>query len=149
MGWKRGDPDADTDLERQLADGEGHTQRSVQPLGEERGLVRTAGTENREFVAAEPRERLAGSYLFVQSGCDGLQQRIPGLVPERVVDLLEVVDAEEQHRDGAVLAPRAQDRLSDAVAEQVPVWQVGELVVQGAMLDLLQLPPQTHGNAPQ
>ena len=54
----------------------------------------------------------------------------PASCPKRVVDLLEAVEVDEQHRDPGRRAVRAEQRGLQPVAQQPPVRQVGEAVVQ-------------------
>ena len=85
--------------------------------------------------------------------CDRRQQHVPDRVAERIVDVLEAVEVEEQDGDLAAVAARACDRLSDAVREQRPVGQPGQgvmmrhvhdaLVRQVALGDL-RLEPRIH-----
>ena len=56
--------------------------------------------------------------------------RVAGLMPERVVDVLEVVDVEEQHADPRVRAPGAVERHPETVEEQGPVGEAGQRVVE-------------------
>ena len=56
---------------------------------------------------------------------------------EGVVDRLEVVDVHEQHRDGFAVALLALDGVQHAVAEQRPVREVGDGVVERLVLQLL------------
>ena len=59
---------------------------------------------------------------------------------ERVVDRLEVVEVDEQHRDRLAGAAAPQQRVVDAIAEQRPVGEVGEQVVERLVRQLfLQL----------
>ncbi len=54
---------------------------------------------------------------------------VPGGVAVRVVDRLEAVQVEEQHRQRAAVTTRGLDRAGESVAEQEPVRQAGERVV--------------------
>jgi hypothetical protein len=56
------------------------------------------------------------------------------VVPERVVDLLEVVEVHQHHAAARAGPARGPDRLLDAVAEQDAVGQPGERVVDGLVL---------------
>ena len=49
---------------------------------------------------------------------------------ERIVDVLEAVEIDVQHRDGAAGAVRPHHRLIEPVAEQGPVGHVRQTVVQ-------------------
>jgi hypothetical protein len=57
------------------------------------------------------------------------------VVVEPVVDLLEAVEVEQQDRQRLVGPDRLADLLAEAVAEQHPVGQVGQVVVQRAVLE--------------
>ena len=77
-----------------------------------------------------------------EAGRDRAQQPVAGLVPERVVDVLEAVEVEQHHRDllllvrvAAARAPGAGQRLGQPVVEQRAVGQAGERVVQGQLRD--------------
>ena len=65
-----------------------------------------------------------------------LQQRIAGRMPERVVDVLELVEVE--HEDGERLAPPAQARARflDLLHEERAVGQAGQQVVVRHVDDL-------------
>jgi hypothetical protein len=64
---------------------------------------------------------------------DLAQQRVALCVAERVVHGLEAVEVEQQQCDA--LAPRGPDHAADPVAEQQPVGQPGQRVVQGLGAD--------------
>ncbi len=49
---------------------------------------------------------------------DLLQQAVAGVVAERVVDLLEVIEVDQHHGGDATGAAAGVERLLDAVAEQ-------------------------------
>ena len=62
---------------------------------------------------------------------------VASIVTERVVDNLEVVEVQEQHGERlAVLAP-PPERVLDAIAEQRPVREVGNRIVEGLIGELL------------
>ena len=61
---------------------------------------------------------------------DGHQQPVADVVAEVVVDRLELVEVDEQHRDHAVAAVQSRQRLARAVHQQQPVRQAGQRVVQ-------------------
>jgi len=89
--------------------------------------------EDRELVAAEAGDGVVRAQLVGQAGADRRQQQVAGLVPVRVVDLLEAVEVEEQ--DGERARARAQaagaaQGMGDAVGEQRAVRQPGQRVVQ-------------------
>ena len=78
--------------------------------------------QDRELVAAEPRGGVDRAHAVLQPPRDLLQHLVAGGVPEAVVDVLEVVDVEEQHRHGQLVAALGGERVLDAVAEQRRGW---------------------------
>src|SRR3954469_19712271 len=83
-----------------------------------------------ELVAAEARDGVRAADHLLEAGAEGDEQVIAGLVAERVVDRLELVDAEKEdgrERPGAL---RASEGVLDAVVEERAVRQAGERVVQ-------------------
>ena len=66
-----------------------------------------------------------------------LQQPIAGIVAERVVDVLEVVEIQEHHRDVAPRAPGQRQRVLDAIAKQVAIGEPRQRIVEGQLAQLL------------
>ena len=95
-----GDADAGGDRQRavEAVEQERLAQHVAEPLGEQlrAGRERHALGEHHELVAAEPADRVAGPDRGREPGRDRAQQLVAGLVPERVVDLLEVVEVDEE-----------------------------------------------------
>ena len=88
--------------------------------------------QDRELVAAEPGERVAAAQDGLQAARDLDQQLVAVVVPERVVDLLEAIEVDQQHRAEPVAA---QGALGAAMQERA-VGQVGERVVQRLVAQL-------------
>jgi hypothetical protein len=91
-------------------------------LGDVTHLVEDDG----ELVAAEAGCGVGLTHAALQHLGEGLQNPVAGLVAEGVVDLLEPVQIDEQHRD---VFPAADGPLQ-AVAQAHPVGQAGETVGQ-------------------
>ena len=72
-------------------------------------LGRRRREHDRELVAAEPRDRCAAGDLD-ESGGEIAQELVAGVVAERVVDLLEAVEIDQQHCDVLVLARSGERR---------------------------------------
>ena len=106
--------------------------------------MREVGEHDRELVAAEPGQRVALAQRAAEALGDDLEQLVAVVVPERVVDLLEAVEVDEQHRDRAVRA-HALDRALDALVEERAVRQPGEGVVEGEVAQ----PPRRAGDDPE
>ena len=70
---------------------------------------------------------------------DGLQQLVAGLVAARVVDVLEAIQVEEQHREDAPRAARFRNRIRQMRGEEQAVRQTRELVVMREMIEMLLL----------
>ena len=92
---------------------------------------------HRELVAADPRDGVPAADHLLQALGHGAQGAVAGGVAEAVVDVLEVVQVEEQHRHARTLAARAHDRPRQALGQQRAVGQVGEGVVVGEVAQLL------------
>ena len=74
---------------------------------------------------------------------DLTQHVVAGVVAERVVDRLEAVEVDEEHRKCAALALRIRDRLRETSFERKPIRQTGQAVAMGGIkkhvLGLLEL----------
>ena len=60
-----------------------------------------------ELVAAEPGDGVRAADDVLQARAERDEEVVAGLVAERVVDRLELVDVEQQHRDERLRALRA------------------------------------------
>ena len=88
------------------ADGERAPRARAQPR-RRRWPSLVAGVEHDgELVAAEPRQRVARAQRLLQARAELAQHLVAGVVAERVVELLEAVEVDQQQRD-LVLACRA------------------------------------------
>ena len=88
--------------------------------------------ENGEFVAAEARDEILAAERRPQPGADLLEHEVTVMVTQRVVDLLEAVEVDEQEPAGAERL--VLQRLPDGLEEPAPVRQLGEAVVAGEVL---------------
>jgi hypothetical protein len=82
-------------------------------------------------AAAEARDRVAVVHGAVEARGDLDQQPVAGLVPEPVVDDLEVVEVQEQHRDAFVRLHRG----AQGVQERRPVGQTGQCIEPGRRVE--------------
>ena len=78
--------------------------------------------DHHELVAAEPREQVGLAQRVRQRRGDALQQLVADAMAERVVDVLEAVEVDEQHADAATVALRLRDRLRQALVQQQRGW---------------------------
>ena len=109
-----------------------------EPLGERFGGRRLSAVDGdqRELVAAEPREERAAGGL-AQPPRDLAQQRVAGRVAEHVVDLLEPVEVDAEHRERLVGAVCPFERCGELFVEGGAVGQVGQRVVARHVGDLV------------
>src|ERR687897_1888433 len=94
--------------------------------------------EYHELVASEAGQAILRTQAALEPLGDEGEEHIPGLVAQRVVYYLELVQVHEEYRHlPAPLAPRAIEGLSEAVHEELAVREVGQVVVQSPMLEPL------------
>ena len=94
------------------------------------------GLNDREFVAAEPRDKSVGADAEAQARGDRFEQFVADHVTERIIDALEFVDVDVVH--GKVFARRdACEFLLQPLAKQGAVRQIGQGVVVGKVRDPL------------
>ena len=127
-----GDGDA-TDRGRQL-DAPSHR------MGERDGLVGGRRSEDeRELVPFESRDGRTTRH-FDDSVGEIAQELVPGVVAERVVDLLEPVEIDEHDRHVLVFA-QAADRRRQLLVEHLAIRQPGQRIVRGPVADLVDVAP--------
>ena len=98
--------------------------------GQREGAGRRHGRDldDGEFVAAPPGYDVLGADATAHAlGCD-LQQLVADGMPERVIDALEMIEVEAQHRD-AFATPQVTQHRCGQFIERHPVRQAGEHVV--------------------
>ena len=95
--------------------------------------------QQRELVAAEARQDLARPQAGLQAAGDRHQQAVAHEVAEAVVDVLEAVEVQEQHREPQARFPPVREWAStlEAVQEEGAVREVGQGIVQGGVAELL------------
>ena len=138
------DADADADLEPEaVGDLERPLHRVHDPFGHAAGTLEVGGRrqQDRELVAAEPRDRVAVADAVVETPGEMDQEQVAEMVAERVVDLLEAIEVEQQQRQRFAVAGRRAQRLGQAVVEQHAIGQAGQgivhrLVAQPVLLSL-------------
>ena len=125
------DADAGADDDGMAVEQIGIADRLQQPLGEQHGILgpRQPALDDREFVGVEPGQRILLAQRRAQALGDAAQQLVADAVAERVVDRLEIVEAEHQHGDLVGAAPRVQQDLVHVLAQQIAVRQPGQAVV--------------------
>ena len=95
-----------------------------------------AGLHDGEFVAAEPGDEIGLPDAAAQAGRHGLEQFVADGMAERIVDALEFVDVDIEHRK-LLAALDALELAFELLAKQHAVRQIGQRVVMRQMRDLL------------
>ena len=90
------------------------------------GLVLQVADHDRELVRAGARQRVRLAHAAARRWATS-RSTASAAMAERVVHLPEVVEAHQQRGHHPVAALRQPDRLAQAVVEQAPVRQPGEL----------------------
>src|SRR5882762_4275327 len=106
--------------------------RSADTLGDFESFPQPRARQpDRELFAADPRDEIAIAHRGLEQTSDMLQRGIAGGVPERVVELFEVVeiDVDERRRSSRSVARRIERAL-----ELAPVAQTGERIHDSALL---------------
>jgi len=118
------DTDARRDAQVRIADLERLLQRIEQALGDQLGSggQRDLFGDHDEFITADARQRVRATAHAIESQRQRAQDLIAGAVAKRVVDALEVVNVDRQHRDGRLVAARAHDHLLAAVDDPACGW---------------------------
>ena len=93
--------------------------------------------EHDELVAAEPRRGVGGTNGVHDPLRHDLEHLVAGEVPERVVDVLEAVEIDEEHRDHVAVPARDRQRVRETVEERAAIEQRRERVVVGEPVDVL------------
>ena len=144
-------PDRRLDVERQPLDRERLLERAVHRTGDLLGRAgaRDVCEQDAELVATEAGDGVGLAQDAVQARADLAQEEIAGVVAERVVDLLEPVEVDQEQRGIVPVARARQDRLVGAVAKEASVRKRRERVVArvvggtlGVLLELLGPPSQ-------
>ena len=99
--------------------------------------VRQVFEQDGEFIATDPGDRVRGPHRLLQALRGHPQDAIAGGVAERVVDVLEAVQVEEQQRHASAVAACTHDRPGQALGKQRAVRQVRQRVVIGQVAQFL------------
>ncbi len=96
-----------------------------------------------EFIAAQPRDERIGRQCVTDALGGGCKQPVADTVAERVIDCLEMVEIDDQHR-AATLRPLCEQRAVELVTEMWAIGQAGQLVMARHIGDL-RLGPAPFG----
>jgi hypothetical protein len=104
--------------------------------------------DNGELVAAEAPDEIDLAHTLLQPGRDLGQQRIAGGVAERVIDVLEAVEIEAEHRHQVAVPLGARHRAVEMLVKLKAVGQAGEAIMHGEIANLILGEP-TLADAPR
>ncbi len=139
VGRVVGDRDANARAEEEVgvADAERPLDDGSHALGErrDRGRIGEICAEHHELVATEPAGEIRPPEHRLQPHRGGGEQLVAGRVAERVVDLLEVVEVDEQHRERGVAPARREQLPFERLEEQLARRQTGEHVIARLALE--------------
>mmetsp|Transcript_59389 Transcript_59389/g.140279 ORF Transcript_59389/g.140279 Transcript_59389/m.140279 type:complete len:1259 (-) Transcript_59389:615-4391(-) len=102
------------------------------PLGP---LGRAGFQQHREFIAAEPCDRVGSPYRLLQQAADLLEQFIAHAVAAGVIDELELVQVDVEQRMLVLELARMGQQAAQPRFELDPVDQPGQRIVAGAVGD--------------
>ncbi|KTT92351.1 hypothetical protein NS44R_14625, partial [Mammaliicoccus sciuri] len=127
------DPDAGADHHRMPLEQIGLADRIQDPPRQQHGVLgpHHAALHDGEFVGVETGQRIFLAQRRAQTLGDGAQQLVADAVAERLVDRLEIVEPQHQHRDLVGRAAGMLQHLVHLLAQQVTVGQAGQAVVLG------------------
>ena len=133
------DPDARPDLEPLIFDLERILKGVDDPACRSEGLSGVADRwqHERELVPAHPGDGLTGAELLAKPFRYLLQQLVPVVVTEGVVDLLEAVEIHHQQPDElrALFFLRSVNRFFELLHQQSPIREIRENVVKRLVLE--------------
>ena len=129
------DADAGADLDEMIVDLVALAQVIDDSPGEAGGVLGRFDVllKHHEFVAAEPRDEILRAQHRAQPVGDGAQQLVAAGMTERVVDLLELIEVDEQQCRQLLGIMRHRQKALDLVAEIDPVGKRRQFVVARQM----------------
>ena len=127
------DPDARRHHDVLAGNPEGLGHPLQEALGDRRHVVlaRHVLAQEAELVSAEACGGVTWPHRALQALAECHQQIVAGRAPVAVVDVLEVIEAEQDHADGRPVCAGALERTVEPVLEQCAIRQAGERVVHG------------------
>ncbi|RMS14973.1 hypothetical protein ALP75_200809 [Pseudomonas syringae pv. actinidiae] len=91
--------------------------------------------QNAELITAEACNHVLNTRGAADALGDHLEQLVPGIVPQAVVDAFEVIDVQKHHCQHAFAVGVLQQLFSEYLIEAAAVDQVGQRVVMRHLLE--------------
>ena len=125
-----GDADARPDIDDVPVERHPHFERTYDGLRDTLGIADAASChENRELVAADAGDAVAPAPDDgPQSGRHLAQQHVADRASERIADMADMIEIQDQHPDGCAGTRAGGNRLVETIGEQYPRRQPCELV---------------------
>ena len=82
-----------------------------------------------EFVSTEPRSHIGGTYIRLYPLCHLLEEEVPDVMPQRVVDQFEPVQVQKVNGYQVSIAPGIGERFPQSILEDSPIDQSGQAVM--------------------
>ena len=101
-----------------------------------------------ELVAAEAGHQILAAHDAAQPLGDVEDELVADVMAERVVDVLEVIEVDVEHRRGRAAGAHVVDHGFEPLAEIDAVGQAADRIVQGEMAQLQFAGPDLLGGAP-
>ena len=122
-----------------LADGKRFAQRLQNALGHQNRVARgfDAFEQNHEFVAAKTRRSVAAAQRSAQTVGDADQQFVARRVAQTVVDIFEIVQVNENHRELIGFVAALLKRVLQTMAHQGAVGQMRQRIVKRLIIELV------------
>lgn len=95
------------------------------------------GHHNDELVSTHPRDGVGFANGGEQALSYSRQEEIAVGVTERVVDLLEMVDVNEEYRNLLVVVLCLKDCLAETLIEQRAIGETGQMIVMRKIVDVI------------
>ena len=117
----------------------GLAERGADAAREPHGILRRVDVlgDDGKLVAAQPADQVDFAHALLEPRRDLGEQSIAGGVAERVVDVLEAVEVEPEHRHQLAVALGAGHGAVEMLVELKPVGQAGQRIVHGEIADLV------------
>src|SRR5437868_2235952 len=142
------DTEAGVDLEGQPTQDERLTQLAKGSGGDFDGSLNSGDRweQQGEFVASQTGNGVNLAHGVAKSRAQLSEKLVAGVVPERVVDPLELVEIEEDDGEPRARPLRGGERLLRPLLEQGAVRQVGQGIVEGQIWLRRRLPSKRSGS---
>ena len=116
-----------------MVENEWHLQVVEDCLGQLRGFVGLLdiGLDQGELIAAQTRQGAEPATVAAQAIGQRQQQLVAGLIAELLVDALEVVQADTEHRHTTLQTPGIIKDLVELLLQLLAIGQAGKKVILG------------------